>query len=383
MKKLFVLLLILIWPVMVQAQKKMTLTGSGYLSDMESVMFESLDGIWLSDHLLHNRINGELLLGDQVRLAAEFRNRLLFGETVKYVRGYADLLAADKGWVDLSFNLISDTSYILNTTLDRFYGDLTLGRLQVTAGRQRINWGVNQVWNPNDIFNSYSFFDFDYVERPGTDAIRFQYYLTSTSAVEVATRLNQESQWSVASLLRFNLLDADFQILGGILDQEEYVLGAGFSGYAGPLSVSGESTFLWPIDEAHRPDKAWLAGAAVSYLTPFNLHIQTEYLFNQAAGQQSLSNLSDYYYRQVSLRDLSFASHTLFLNLTYPVTPLLRAGISSMLFIQPDGFYLGPAIDLSLRDDLDLSLYVQQFRLDLNSGNQQMSLGFLRLKWSF
>ena len=36
-----------------------------------------------------------------------------------------------------------------------------------TAGRQRINWGQTFVWNVNDVFNAYSYFDFDYKERPG------------------------------------------------------------------------------------------------------------------------------------------------------------------------------------------------------------------------
>lgn len=32
------------------------------------------------------------------------------------------------------------------------------------------------AWNPNDWFNTYNYFDFDYEERPGTDAIRVRVY---------------------------------------------------------------------------------------------------------------------------------------------------------------------------------------------------------------
>ena len=52
-------------------------------------------------------------------------------------------------------------------------------------GRQRINWGVNLAWNPNDLFNAYSLIDFDYQERPGSDAIRFQYYMGDLSVLNL------------------------------------------------------------------------------------------------------------------------------------------------------------------------------------------------------
>ena len=35
---------------------------------------------------------------------------------------------------------------------------------------------MNLVWNPNDLFNAFSFVDFDYEERPGSDALRIQKY---------------------------------------------------------------------------------------------------------------------------------------------------------------------------------------------------------------
>ncbi|MCK7542259.1 MAG: hypothetical protein MZV63_70990 [Marinilabiliales bacterium] len=63
-------------------------------------------------------------------------------------------------------------SHVLNTFIDRASVDFTAGTLQVSAGRQRINWSQALVWNPNDIFNTYSSFDFDYMERPGSDAVR-------------------------------------------------------------------------------------------------------------------------------------------------------------------------------------------------------------------
>ena len=60
--------------------------------------------------------------------------------------------------------LLSADSWFLHTMLDRAWIDYTRGKLQLRLGRQRINWGTNLVWNPNDVFNTFSYFDFDYEE---------------------------------------------------------------------------------------------------------------------------------------------------------------------------------------------------------------------------
>ena len=356
----------------------------GYLSYMNQSMFEDIRGNWINDNQLHNRLNFKTYLGNNLNFTLELRNRFMFGETVKTFPGYAETFEKDMGWADLSWNLASDSSYVLNSTIDRIYLDLTLGKLQMIVGRQRINWGMNFVWNPNDIFNSYSFFDFDYIERPGSDAVRLQYYMGSATSLELAAKVNHDEKFSLASLMRFNLGGYDFQILGGILDEEEYVIGGGFSGYIGPVSLNGEFSFLDPIKENDPREAVVLGGLGMGYNTPFDLYIQLEYLYNQAAQTSGISNFSDFYYRNITLRDLSFAPHTFFANLSYPFSPLINAGISAMMFPKFQGYFVGPSIDLSLRNDLDFSFLIQHFQGEFQDNtSQKATLGFLRIKWSF
>ena len=126
------------------------------------------------------------------------------------------------------------------------------------------------------------------------------------------------------------------------------------------------------------------AGGGISYLTPFELNVQLEYLYNQAAENSTLNSFTDFYYRNLSVRDLSFAPHTFFANLSYPFTPLFSGGLAAMFFPKLNGFFAGPSLDLSLRNNLDLSLIVQHFAIELQSGSvQKATLGFLRVKWSF
>ncbi|MFA5814771.1 MAG: hypothetical protein WC865_04035 [Bacteroidales bacterium] len=196
--------------------------------------------------------------------------------------------------------------------------------------------------------------------------------------------MNSTDQPSYAGLFRFSLAGYDFQILGGQIDKKEYIAGGGFSGYIGPVSLNGEITYLHPRKMISHPGPAIIAGGGLSYLTHFQLNIQVEYLYDQAAEQTSLTSFADFYYRNLTVRDLSIAPHTFFANLSYPVTPLFNAGLAAMYFPKLRGFFAGPSLDLSLRDDLDLSFILQHFTVELQKGSsQKATLGFLRLKWSF
>jgi hypothetical protein len=206
MKKLILFCSILLAAeAMVFSQEKQKfLTVNGYLSSMQSVMFDSLSGPFMDENLIHNRINLKGYINDHITFAAEFRSRLFTGDRVRSGRSYSESIGKDLGLANLSWNIINEQSFFLNTTVDRLWVDFNYGKFQVRAGRQRINWGQTLVWNPNDIFNAYSFFDFDYVERPGSDAVRLQYYPGSSSAIEIAVKANYKKDVTTAALYRFN-----------------------------------------------------------------------------------------------------------------------------------------------------------------------------------
>ena len=93
-----------------------------------------------------------------------------------------------------------------------------------------MNWGVNLISNPNDLFNQYSFYDFDYPERPGSDAVRVQRFLGFNSRMEVAVRPASDLEQSVAAFLyAFGARGYDIQLMGGYY-RERFVAGAGFAG---------------------------------------------------------------------------------------------------------------------------------------------------------
>ena len=112
------------------------------------------------------------------------------GGVVESTPGYGDLVTTDPGWFDLTFPIVDGGDHVVYLNFDRFSVRYTAGNLEMQAGRQRVNWGVNYVWNPNDIFNASSFFDITYIEKPGSDSFRARYYTGSTSSAEAAVKVD-------------------------------------------------------------------------------------------------------------------------------------------------------------------------------------------------
>lgn len=197
-------------------EKEKPVTLKGYVTTLQNAMFDSLSGPVSYNNILHNRLNFRGYINNHIILGIELRNRLFTGDLARTGDFYSDITGRDNGWFDMSWNVIKENSFFLNTTVDRLWIALKLGKLEITTGRQRINWGQAIVWNPNDIFNAYAFFDFDYVERPGSDALRFQYFTSSSSIVELAVKADSEDRVTAAGLIRFNRWGYDIQFLGGI-----------------------------------------------------------------------------------------------------------------------------------------------------------------------
>ena len=118
---LLVFLCLIIIPTMAQEKlKKYELDG--YLSNMQSVQFEDIHGVWVNDNLIHNRLNFDWYPNDNLTFKMGLRNRIFTGESVKLVPNYGDFISASElGFMDLSWNVISEQSLILKINIDRLY----------------------------------------------------------------------------------------------------------------------------------------------------------------------------------------------------------------------------------------------------------------------
>jgi hypothetical protein len=220
-KLLYPFLLTFLFAGPAAGQEKISLQG--YISDMQSVYH--IPDRWLWENSLQNRLNLDLYPTDWLAASIQLRSRFITGNTVPKLPGYAGSVGGDMGWMDMTWatdgTLGDSAGYILTSMVDRLWMQFTFGNLEIKAGRQRINWGQTFVWNPNDIFNSYSYFEVDYPERPGSDAIRVSYYTGNASTIELAAKMDSARLATAALYFRFNPLGFDIQFLGGIYQEED------------------------------------------------------------------------------------------------------------------------------------------------------------------
>lgn len=368
------------------AQKKLNVQG--YVTNMQSSTFADVKSYWLNDNLLHNRINAFYYPTSSITASIQVRNRFIWGQTIQLDSAYADNVENDNGFFDLSRNFFNETSFLLNSSIDRFWIQITKEKLEVKIGRQRINWGQTMVWNPNDIFNNYSFFDFDYAERPGSDAVRIQYYPTSSSTLDISAKVNNNEKITAAALYRFNKWNYDIQFIGGILNEEDLVIGTGWSGAIKSVSFRGEGSYFHPTENLSDTSGLAIFSISADYSFKNSSMLMVEAMYGNFPKITSAGFL-DFYSAPSSVKSLSFTRYNFLTQFTYPFSPLLNGSFALMYMPEVKGFYAGPTFAYSLKDNLEFSVIAQVFSgefPEMITGivkRQNFYMGFLRLKGSF
>lgn len=394
MKTIFTVIIILVSISVVSAQKKEKKWElNGYVKDMQTVIIGDIKENWITDNMLHNRLNFKWYPNENFNLVLQMRNRLIWGELLSMeslvpdsmlMFKYSDFINDEKGFLDVSDNLIHEKSVILNSALDRFYIDYTIGKFQLRAGRQRINWAQTFVWNPNDLFNNYSFFDFDYEEKPGSDAVRIQYYTGASSQAEIVAKANSENEITAAALFRFNKWSYDFQFLMGFLNEKDFVIGTGWSGQVLKGGFRGELSLFQPLDNF--TDTNGIVALSVGYDYTFNnsLFLQFEALYNSNGSSDREFNLQEFYYQPITAKNLSLNEFNFFGMASYAITPLLNGSLSAMYSPNDRSLYFGPGANASVSNNFDINLSCQAFISDQKAGaGGKGAFFFLRFKYSF
>jgi hypothetical protein len=356
-------------------------SAGGYATWLHTAMFENPADDWVNSSMLHNRLNFKSYAGSRTTFALEIRNRFVTGDMVRLDPTYVPGLSTDPGWADLSWNVSTGNSYVLNMMIDRAYIDFTAGNLQVRAGRQRINWSQALIWNPNDIFNTYSFFDFDYVERPGSDALRMTYSTGPSSSVEAAVKVDRSNRITAAALGRFSVLNTDLQFLAGVTDDEFLTAGAGLSGAIGSVSVRGEATLFKPFNGAAGGESSFIATLGIDKAFSDKLTTLAQVMYSN--NPIDLTGFTDLYGGGLTARQLAFSKFSGAAQVAWTPVPLLNISLSAIWFPDLDGFYAGPSVDFSMAENTDFTLVWQHFSSTIAGSETKLNLGFLRFRYSF
>ncbi|MEM7511061.1 MAG: hypothetical protein AAF388_09025 [Bacteroidota bacterium] len=377
-----VLLLLFHFSLHAQEEKEWTWEAGGYVKYLQSTTFYGIvDLAPTTNNLIHHRLNLSAENQNGWRIGIGMRNRLFFGEEVKLQANYADQIDPQLGLVDLSFRWIDDPAFVGQTIFDRAYLNYSKGDWDVTLGRQRINWGMTLVWNPNDLFNAFNYLDFDYEERPGSDAIRVQYFTGLLSRAEVAFSPARNMRESIgAGLYSFNLKGYDVQVLAGYF-QGDLSLGAGWAGAIGGSGFKGELTYYVPTPSSISPRV--FAGTLMLDQQFGTVYTSAAVLYNSriisAEGVQG-----GIIGGQLSPKNLFPSKWAGFIQASWQASPIFTVSMGSLMGSQDKQVILLPGAAYSISENWDLDLVGQVFLGEFTEKFQHIGSGmFLRLKWSY
>ena len=389
MKKYLLLLILLITTNVAVSQSKLSFNGylkelSMYYKPVEAIPVSTTDSLnYLFLNQIHNRLNFRWDATSKLVFDLEIRNRLFFGQMVKKFPAYKEMINQDGGFIDMGVVVVSADSWFLHSSIDRAWVDYTWNKWQFRVGRQRINWGFNLVWNPNDIFNTFSYFEFDYEERPGTDGVKIQYYTGETSSAELVYKIGHNpDETAVAGMYRFAKFNTDFQLLGGWMGKD-YVLGGGWSGDIKGGGFRGEVSWFIPRESNNGSYAAVVASISGDYFLKNSLYLHGGILYN-SHGTTGDAGGRSFFAPDISAKMLSFGRYNLFGQISYPFTPLFSGSFSSMLNPCDGSFFLGPTLTYSLSNNWELMVNGQLFYGD--DGTEYGDYGkaiFGRVRWSF
>lgn len=358
----------------------------GYVKYMPSVNFMKYSDTNF-DHLIHNRINFRGDLTDRLMLRVELRNRVFFGNTVSTTQPiYGYLTGKDNGEVDLSFLPVNSSDLIISTVIDRAYFNYTINKLEISVGRQRINWGINLLWNTNDLFNAYNFVDFDYQERPGSDALRLHYFTGNFSSVEAAYRPGEDLDHSIiAGLVKFNKWKYDFQLLGANYFTD-LALGGGWAGNLKKAGFKGEMIYFHPKNDTVGNLNTFLSSVSIDYSFKNSIYINASFLLNSKGVDTVMINSTqqNLFSGNLSAKNLMPSKFSYFTQVSGSFNPKWGGSLAVIYGQGLNLFLLMPSITHFVSDNIDTDLTGQFYFGETADGFENIGNGvYLRVRYSF
>ncbi len=360
-----------------EAEKK--LEWNGYIKNLETFVFNKSFKENTYSVLFHNRLNLKWKPSDKLTAVAELRNRLIWGSEVRSVTSYASLLRNSNEWLNLQKVWINTRSFVMHTNVERLYINYHTTKWNVRVGRQRINWGVTTTWNPNDIFNTYNFLDFDYEERPGADGAKLQYLFNSVSNIEAAYTYTGNNNASVAALrYSLNKWGYDMQIITGWY-RDYPTIGAGWAGSINNVGFKGEMQyFILPKDTASIAN----ISTQMDYMFKNGWYVNVGFLIAGHGLNKPVNNWNEI--------NLKFSPEhpmptkwNVIITTSKQFTPLFSGTFSTVYAPGTNLLILFPMLQYNIATNLDIDLIWQSFFSDVQDIFQAIShQAYVRIKWS-
>lgn len=356
----------------------MQFTFHGYVKDLNTIGLAMREQPTMYTQLIHNRMNMKWS-SSHFNASLEIRNRFFWGDMPRLDPLLAKHLENSNEKINIPIVWINKKNILTHTNVERVWIEYKQKKWSAKIGRQRINWGMNNSWNPNDIFNSYNLLDFDYEERSGADAISIHHSLKEMEHLEWGTAFHRDGKVTCALKYAFNRKGVDWQMLAGFY-RSSITLGTGWQGTMGKWGFKGEVQFF--SRDQHR--KALLNGSLeIDRLTPQNGYLHGSILFNEQGLTKMPTDWSRISFQNTPVQ-LMPARWNVLVGYRKEISPRLNGSIGLLHSPLVDLWIIYPSLRFSVITDLDIDIFWQSF-----FGNQNKAFGvishscFLRAKWSF
>ena len=326
-----------------------------------------------NNHLIHNRINFRGYFGDNLSIGLELRNRVFFND-IPSIQG-------DDGLVNMSYFIVREDNFVFNSMVDRLWLKYQKDKIEISIGRQRVNWGVNTIWNNNDLFNAYNFIDFDYIERPGSDVVRFIYTGDNLSSFELVYMPNERKGYALAGLYKLNSFGYDFQLLAANYFND-IVLGGGWAGNIKNAGFKGELSYFFDKENI---ENSLSFSSSLDYSTKNGFYFLGSYLYNSnGMNESNFLSLININANVLSPKNLMPSKHSYLLQVNKPISPPLNMSLNILYGKGIKLLYLSPSLSYDISSNLDAGVIVQYFYLDNFGDFKNLLKGYyLQLKYSF
>lgn len=353
---------------------------NGYIKELQSLTFQKGFTDLVTGNLIHNRINFKWKPNARITAAAEFRNRFYWGEEVRRNPSFVLLLKHQQQIIDLSKVWVQNNELVLHSNTERLYVDYHQPKWNVRLGRQRINWGLTTFWNPNDLFNTYNFLDFDYEERPGADAVQGQYFLKDNVNIEAALAASGFDKKSIGAFkYAVNKWGYDMQAILGWYKQN-LIIGGGWAGSIKDAGFKGEVMYFTKNNDSLQQLNIAMES---DYIFKDGWYINAGFLFNSTGINKPVTEYSKLQFN-LTPKNLLPVKWATSITASKGFTPLLTVSVSTLYAPGVNLLILLPSLKYNVSSTFDFDLFWQSYFLEASSGFSDVSHnGYLRFKWSF
>lgn len=322
---------------------------NGYLKDLNVISFPNKLQPLKFENIIHNRFNLDWQ-SNRWKAGAALRNRFF--------------------WNNNQFK----------SSLERLWVEYRNERLNIKAGRQRINWGMNNSWNPNDIFNTYNLFDFDFEERSGIDGLMMHDRFSSSSSLDLAWKPHYTSYKNIIAV-KYNrhIGSYDWQLIGGFFNGRP-TIGTGWQGSMGNTGFKGEIQYF--SKDPFSPSRL-NASIEWDFISTKGWYWTGSLLFNQRGLHEHPGNWEALNFSNTADKLMPTRWNTL-IALRKEITPIISASMH-VLHAPLTGLWIFyPTGSFNLMSNLSLDLVWQGFWVHRHKGFISIQhIGFIRLKYSF